>query len=62
MRLAVYVATIATLFSLYDLDLTNEGLTLPALAALVGCLFGALGYLLAGAPQLVPSQQSPSDG
>ena len=60
--LPFYVATIATLFRLYDLDLTNEGLTMPAAAALVGCRFGALGYLLAGTPQLAPSQQSPAGG
>ena len=60
--LPFYVATIATLFRLYDLNLTNEGLTMPAAAALVGCRFGALRYLLAGTPQLAPSQQSPAEG
>ena len=40
--LPFYVATIAALFRLYDLNLTNEGLTMPAAAALVGCRFGAL--------------------
>ena len=60
--LPFYVATTATLFRLYDLNLTNEGLTMPAAAALVGCRFGALGYLLAGTPQLAPSQQSPAEG
>ena len=60
--LPFYVATTATLFRLYDLDLTNEGLTMPASAALVGCRFGALGYLLAGTPQLAPPQQSPAEG
>ena len=58
--LPFYVATIATLFKLYDL--TREDLTMPASAGLVGCLFGALGYLLAGSPQLAPSQQSPAEG
>ena len=60
--LPFYVATIATLFRLYDLDLTQEGLTMPAAAGLVVCLFGALGYLLAGTPQLAPSQQLPAEG
>ena len=58
--LPFYVATIATLFRLYDL--TREGLTMPAAAGLVVCLFGALGYLLAGTPQLAPSQQLPAEG
>ena len=60
--LPFYFATIATLFRLYDLNLTNEGLTMPAAAGLVVCLFGALGYLLAGTPQLAPSQQLPAEG
>ena len=41
--------------NLYEL---TDGTTIPLLLALAGCLIAGLGYLLAGLPQLSPSQQS----
>ena len=51
-----------TIFSLLNLYELTGGTTIPLLAALLGCLIGAWGYLLAGPPQLAPSQWSPAEG